>query len=182
MCTTLVKTKYSRYEYFLLMTKKNIEKSDNVQPETSRALEAFLGLLDDYSDRSIGWGGFFIASMFGMYSLVSMVSKPVPGVVWAIVYFLLWIFGGYAMANFVWYFELANNITAEIRLLSPDFDRRLIKMLKRSDKGFWSLLCWFARWRARHPRLTIIILFVFYVCITWLPFLLILWIKSIPFY
>jgi len=164
------------------MTKKNIEKSDDSEPATNRTLEAFIGLLDDYSDRSIGWGGFFVASMFGMYSLLSIADKLVPGLVWAIVYFFLWIFGGYSMLNFIWYFELANNITDEIRLLSPDFNRRLIEMLKRADKGVWSWLFWFARWRNRNPSLTIILLVTFYISITWLPFFLTLWIKSIPFF
>jgi len=162
---------------------ENKKKSNDENERNGRTLEAFLGLLDDYSDRSIGWGGFFVASMFGMYALLSVVGEPVPGIVWIAMYLLLWIFGGYSMANFLWYFDLTNRITAEIRMLSPEFQMKMNEMFEQSEKGIWFWMHKFARWRVVHPRFAIILFFSYYVTMTWLPLVVVLfWMKSVPLF
>jgi len=159
------------------------DKKEDTNISKSQTLEAFVGLWDDYADRSIGWGGFFVASMFGMYSLLGIIDAKVPGFMWVLVYFLLWGFGAYSLANFLWYFELSNCITEEVRCLCPDFKSKLQIMLNRNKRGFYSLMHSFSRWRERHPKLTSIILFSYYIGITWVPlFVVLFWLKSVPFF
>ena len=158
--------------------KENTEKEAN-----GRTLEALFGLLDDYSDRSIGYGGFFVASIFGMYSLLAVIERNIPGIVWIAIYSLLWLFGGYSMATFGWYLDLTNRITADIRNLSPDFRKKMNEIFKQSEKGVWFWMHRLASWRVRHPKLTIIVLFTYYVIMTCTPFVVVLfWMKSVPLF
>lgn len=159
------------------------EKADDRNEKNAETLQALLGLLDDYSDRSIGWGGFFVASMFGMFSLLTVLGKPVPGIMWIAIYFMLWVFGGYSMANFGWYLDLANKITAEIRILSPEFQKKMNGIFRQSERGLWSWMHKFAHWRVKHPTFTVILFFTFYAVMGWVPFLVVLfWMRSIPLF
>ena len=93
--------------------------STDVDPGTSNKISARSALLDYYSDRAVSFSGFFLASIFGLLTMMALVQGiECNDVTIQSVFLILSVFpvftfaymGWYVMKRFSYYVEIANKI------------------------------------------------------------------------
>jgi len=73
-------------------------------------------LLDFHSDRAVAHASFFVASIFGLFAVLSIAeNSPENRTLWTLPYWALFLIGFYSFANFSLYAVFAHKIECEIR-------------------------------------------------------------------
>jgi len=111
---------------------------------------------DFFSKRAVAHASFFVASIFGLFTILSFMEKsisriPLSEVIWQLAwdwnfarlillsstYWFIWLFGLYSFANFNFYATLAQHAEEKI---AENKDNEIIN---ESKKGLGGILKWF---------------------------------------
>ena len=96
-------------------------------------------MVDFYSDRAVAHASFFLASLFGLFSVLSLAqNQHTLKCVWAIPYWLLFLGSLYTFVNFSFYATYAQKITEEADMYEVE---KVKKALKRARRNL--ILNWF---------------------------------------
>jgi hypothetical protein len=91
------------------------EKKKEPKPYVDRNLRAtrLAALLDFYSDRATAHASLFVASLFGLFSVLSIVDQLTGDYIWfsMVIYFLLAYSGYFTLVRFGFYAQIAHLIT-----------------------------------------------------------------------
>jgi len=148
---------------------------------------------DFFSKRAVAHASFFVASMFGLFTILSLMEKfidrmPFHGVTWQLTwdwnftrflllsssYVFIWLFGLYSFGNFSYYATLAQRVEEKI---AKNKDNEIIN---ESKKGLGGILKWFYDFKSGHRqegsfgwvrRHNTILLFILYLLVGSFPFI-----------
>jgi hypothetical protein len=123
------------------------EPTEQKTDKIANKIAARSALLDFYSDRAVAFGGFFLASVFGILTMLAIVqgikcsdsNLTIVFVSLSFVPYLIFALIGYiSLRQFVSYARIANQIeggTGEAESLR--FYAQLSEEIKDANKGFW---------------------------------------------
>lgn len=79
-------------------------------------LAVLSALLDFFSDSALGYVSAFVACIFGLFATVSLIQSQTGFWFWSLtlVYFSLFLGGGYALLNFAYYIRIAQKTKREL--------------------------------------------------------------------
>lgn len=81
-----------------------------------RDVTSLAALLDFYSDRAIAHASFYLASLFGLFTVLQIAQFDYGSqCYWVVPYWVLFFVGFYTLARFNWYATTAQEITGIIR-------------------------------------------------------------------
>jgi hypothetical protein len=83
--------------------------------------DVLTSIVDFYSNRAIAHASFLIASIFGLFSVLSFieVSSGYPLIALSVTYWLLWLLGLYSFGNFSFYASIAEVAKERIAARQP---------------------------------------------------------------
>lgn len=144
------------------------------KPEKLTAKEA---LLDFYSDRAVAHASFFLASLFGLFTVLAITQNAqVNKWLWLIPYFLLFSLGVYTYSNFCYYAVLADSIRRNIQNEST-INETMKNIGKEIVKGNFYLK-WFHILKKQSKNLfgagRLLLMGTIYSFIVWVPWFLVL--------
>jgi hypothetical protein len=116
---------------------------------------------DFFSKRAVAHASFFVASIFGLFTILSLMEKfinrmPFYGVIWQLAwdwnsarflllsssYWFIWLFGLYSFANFGYYATLAQKAEEKI------VENKDIEIIKESKEKHGRALNWFYNFKS----------------------------------
>jgi len=81
---------------------------------------------DFYSKRAVAHASFFVASVFGLFTVLRLIYEmnpyPASQFTLSVVYIGVWIFGGYSFLNFSFYATIANSAQKAIHRLAAQLE------------------------------------------------------------
>jgi len=140
---------------------------------------------DFFSKRAVAHASFFVASMFGLFTILSFMERDVNRIslAWnwnlrlsllSATYWFIWLFGFYSLGNFGYYATLAQHAEEKI---AENKDNEIIN---ESKKGLGRILKWFYDFKSGHRKEGLfgwvrkhntIMFFLFYIVIGFFPFI-----------
>ncbi len=79
---------------------------------TGDKISSLSAILDFYSDRAIAHASFFLASFFGLFTVLQIQQNPTLG--WAILYWILFLAGLYTLNRFGYYASFAQKLMEKL--------------------------------------------------------------------
>lgn len=146
-----------------------------MEPEDlNRKISALSAALDFHSDRATAHASFFVASIFGLFTTLSL--YPYASKVWlmgllAVSFWFIWGFGAYSLYNFGRFAAIAQGILSKIREMGSTTEIES-EEVKRWDKRHVKFM-----WFKSIPRKLHVFLILYFLLVGVVPFLIVCWPK-----
>lgn len=141
--------------------------SDEELKKNDESMSFLLGVLEDYSNRYIGYGGLFAASTFGIYALMSINGYLIPKHIYWLTFCILFFAGLISLIFTFRYVKLTHGITQYVRDNYSNCDTVFEKVIKKYDI---QILRFLTRYMYMIRPMPLIILIIMYILVTFLPF------------
>lgn len=157
----------------------------NPENDTSKKIAARSALLDFYSNRAVSFGGFFLASLFGLLTMSTLVQGIKFGeakittlfVLLSLIPFLIFaLIGYYSLRQFRYYANIANKIeggaggTETLRYYAELGELIEAEDTKQKKEHLVRIMKWITdSTHPRHFKLAYSILILFLVVVTYIP-------------